>query len=238
MIQTPLRWPTFLFGILAGLVFLPSWVSAQSDSPKKDDLRSSKVVNSSKRPAKPAEVMMTPERQAAALKFAELHHPELHDLVNGLKESQRRQAEYQKAIRQLYRDSERLARLKERVPSRYELALKQWQLDSRLRLLVARMTMSAGEPELQAQLEDLLEKRLETRLALLKHDRKRLAARLARLDEQIQEIEEDPQETIEKDLLRIQRSLGINKRKPNRQAAERKRTGPPPNKSSDPRKGK
>lgn len=238
MIEMPLRRPTFLLAILAGLVFLPvTRVSAQSDSPRKEAPRRAKEADTMKRSAKPAEGMMTPERQAAALKFAERHHPELHDLVNRLKKSKRRRVEYRNAIRQLYRDSERLARLKERAPSRYELALKQWQLDSRLRLLVARMTMSAGAPELQAQLDDLLEQRMQARRALLKHDRKRLAARLARLDEQIETLEEDPQETIEKDLLRIQRSLGINKRKSKRQEAERKKNQPAPE-TSAPRKGK
>ena len=51
---------------------------------------------------------MTPERQAAALKFAELHHPELYELLQNLKEARR--PEYQEAVRQLYNDSERLAR--------------------------------------------------------------------------------------------------------------------------------
>jgi hypothetical protein len=159
---------------------------------------------------------MTPERQAAAMKFAELHHPELFQLLQGLKQGRRPQ--YQQAVRQLYNDSERLARMKERVPSRYEFLLAEWQLDSRLRLLVARMTMSAGDPELEAQLQELLKKRSETRLALLQLDRERQAARLAKLDDQIQELESDQDAAIEKALSQIQRSLGV-KRTPKKQPA-------------------
>ena len=76
--------------------------------------------------------------------------------------------------------------------------------------------MSADDPELTAQLARTLKKRLDARLELLKLDRERLAARLAKMDDQIQEIEEDRESAIEKDLQRIQRSLGLNKRNPNR----------------------
>ena len=204
--------------LLAGLAFLTvTWVSAQSEPAKTPASKEIEAETSAaKRSPSPDKLIITPERQAAALKFAELHHPELYQLVNGLKRARR--AEYHKAVRQLYNDSERLARLKERLPSRYELALSEWQLDSRLRLLVARMTMSAGDPELEGQLRELLKKRLDVRMELLKLDRERQAARLEKLEEQIEEIEFDEEAAIEKDLLRIQRSLGIPKRAPKRPA--------------------
>ncbi len=189
-----------------------TWVSAQSGSGEEQQQQKPKTAPIAKRPAESplANVAMTPERQAAALKFAELHHPELYQLLHGLKQAHRK--EYQKAVRQLYADSERLARYKERTPSRHQLALTEWQLDSRLRLLVARMTMSSEDPELNTQLQTLLKKRLETRLSLLKLDRERQAARLSRLDEQIESIETDSETAIQKDLQRIKRSLGLNQR--------------------------
>jgi len=202
------RSPASRCWILGGLLVVSAtWVFGQTQPVKKGS--SSKHA---KRTAPANKVIITPERQAAALKFAELHHPELYDLVNNLKKARR--AEYHKAVRQLYHDSERLARLKERLPARYELSLKEWRLDSRLRLLVARITMSADDAELESQLEDLLRERLETRLAILKLDRERQAARLQKLDEQIEEMEADEDAAIQKDLLRIQRSLGISNRNP------------------------
>jgi hypothetical protein len=96
------------------------------------------------------------------------------------------------------------------------LALAEWQTDSRLRLLVARMTMSTGDPELEVQLQELLQKRLEARLNLLKFDRERHASRLAKMDEQIEQLESDREAAIQKELSEIQRSLGVNKQKPKR----------------------
>lgn len=214
----------WLIVLLAGLSV--SWAFAQQNPPAKTS-GSKEAESSPRRPMGPGKAIITPERQAAALKFAELHHPELYQLVNGLKSARR--AEYHKAVRQLYNDSERLARLKERVPARYELALSEWQLDSRLRLLVARMTMSAGDPELEGQLRELLKKRLDVRMELLKFDRERQAARLQKIEEQIEEIEADEQAALEKDLLRIQRSLGIPKRTPKRPAPAPKKDPPAKN---------
>lgn len=199
-----------------------TWVSAQTQEPENAAKTPANTQSPAKtnRPMPPGEsvnVAMTPERQAAALKFAELHHAELHQLIQGLKKANR--PEYQKAVRQLYNDSERLARLKERAADRYDLVLKEWQVDSRLRLLVARMTMSAGDPELEGQLKELLQKRVDARLNLLKFDQERQAARLAKLDEQIEQLESDRETSVEKELLQIQRSLGVNKQKPKKPPA-------------------
>lgn len=204
-------------GLLALCLAMVAWVSAQSQEAENSPKAPANSPPKTNRPmsaGESANVIMTPERQAAALKFAELHHPELHQLIQGLKRGNR--PEYQKAVRQLYSDSERLARLKERAPDRYELALAEWQTNSRLRLLVARMTMSTGDPELEAQLDDLLQKRLDARLNLLKFDRERHAARLAKMDEQIEQLESDREVAIQKELAEIQRSLGVNKPKPKR----------------------
>ena len=225
-----LRTLAFSALIAAGLTAAPLYAQTQPvkapANKKPDNSAARRLPNATK-------VIITPERQAAALKFAELHHPELFELVKGLRKARR--AAYEKAVRQLYNDSERLARLKERVPSRYELALTEWQLDSRLRLLVARITMSAGDPEMEAQLRELLKKRLEARLALLKLDRERQAARLKKLDEQIEEIEADENAAIDKDLVRIQRSLGVRKRPaPGKRPTPRKYQ--PAKKAADPKK--
>jgi len=79
----------------------------------------------------------TPEREAAALTFVRAHHPELAELLDRLKT--RRPQEYQKAIRELFRASERLAQSQEQAPQRYEMELSEWKLQSRVQLLVARM---------------------------------------------------------------------------------------------------
>src|SRR5438132_8650434 len=63
----------------------------------------------------------TPEREAAALTFVRQHHSELADLLSELKTSN--EAEYQRAIAELFRKSEQLADTQARDPRRYELEL-------------------------------------------------------------------------------------------------------------------
>src|SRR6185436_5664149 len=53
------------------------------------------------------QVTITPEREAAAVTFVKLHHPDLAELLGHLKQSNPR--EYQRAIRDLFRTSENLA---------------------------------------------------------------------------------------------------------------------------------
>src|SRR5687768_12762986 len=53
----------------------------------------------------------TPEREAAAMTFVQAHHAELAPLLTHLKKS--RPNDYQKAIRKLFGDSERLAHSRE-----------------------------------------------------------------------------------------------------------------------------
>ena len=159
-------------------------------------------------------LVMTPGREAAALKFAQLHHPELERLLARLENNN--PAEYRRAIRKLYQDSERLARTAERSPDRHELELDAWKLDSRIRLLVARMSMSSDIEKLDSQLQALLQERVDLRLRQLRAERERIESRLARVTESIDEIESDPEAAALKDLQRVKRSLGIppNRRTP------------------------
>ena len=165
----------------------------------------------------PVSLVMTPGREAAALKFAQLHHPELERLLGHLERSN--PAEYKRAVRKLYQDSERLARTAERSPERYELELEAWKLDSRIRLLVARMSMSSGNDELDGRLKELLQERVDLRLRQLQTERERLETRLSKVAETIDEIENDPEEAALKDLQRVKRSLGIPKLQKSRQPA-------------------
>jgi hypothetical protein len=140
----------------------------------------------SRLPSKTAAPAMTAAREAAAMTFARLHHRELADLLSQLSRTNPR--EYERAIRQLFQASERLARLQERsTAERYDAELEAWKLDSRLRLLAARLTMS-DDPALEAELKAALRKRDEIRLELLRLERERLAERLTKLDAQIESI--------------------------------------------------
>jgi|GEM_PF-1669837 hypothetical protein len=164
---------------------------------KKNDAKSSRA-KSAKR------VSVTPGREAAAMTFARLHHPELAKLVTNLKKRKVRQ--YDQAVRQLFQTSERLARTREKTPDRYELSLEAWKLDSRIRLMAARMTMNS-DSQLEEELKGLLKARASVRLRQLTRERERLAERLQRVDALIERIDSDPDASTKKELQRIKRSF-------------------------------
>lgn len=150
----------------------------------------------------------TLEREAAALSFVRQHHPELADLLAQLKAGNRR--EYQKAVHELFRTSERLAMARERDSARYELELEAWKLDSRIRLLAARMTMSENNAESLEELKTLLLERTDVQLKRQMLDRQRLVGRLEKLDAAIEttrrEREQQARQSLDKLLKGIQES--------------------------------
>ena len=153
------------------------------------------------------------EREAAALSFVRQHHPELADLLAQLKAGNRK--EYQRVVHELFRTSERLAASRERDPVKYELELSDWKLDSRIRLLAARMMMSDSLAESQEELKQLLLERTDVQLEQQLLERQRITTRLEKLDAAIEKTrgarEAQAQESLDK-LLK-----GIQDSRPNRQ---------------------
>jgi len=200
---------------LIGLSFLgSSMIGAQNDSTTDKNSRSSR--NGSAQKKNPQKISMTPARQAAALMFAELHHPELSDLLAHLKK--RNRPEYKIAIRELFLTSEKLARTKERWPEKYHLDLEAWKLDSRIRLMLAHIMVRNST--LDTQLEEILLKRVDVQIQqlTLQRDRltqqqERLAERVGKLNAGISRIESDREAAARKALSRIKRSLKSRKSK-------------------------
>jgi hypothetical protein len=159
--------------------------------PAKDPEQQARQEKAKKNPKTPgdaskkAEKKASPsaeERESAALAFVGEHHPELHGLLQQLKSDNPKQ--YQQAILDLYRASQRLSDRKEKDPVRYELELKAWKLDSQARLLAAKLAMDAN-PELEEQLKTALLQREDVRVGLLELDRTRTAGRLEQLDREL-----------------------------------------------------
>lgn len=113
------------------------------------------VKNGSREDRQPA---FTPEREAAALSFVRQHHPELEDLLAQLKSGNR--AEYRRVTNELFFASERLTQSQERDPLKYELDLRLWKIDSRIRLLAARLAMNESDL-LQGELKELLVEKID-----------------------------------------------------------------------------
>lgn len=147
---------------------------------------------------------VTPEREAAALTFARLHHPELAELLAQLKTMDA--ARYQAAVQELFKTSEQLARIQARSPDRYAIELDLWKIDSRIRLAVARSTM-VDPDELRDEIKQLLLKRNELRIRQLEGERARLLGRVEKLDASIEKLRSSGDATAERELQRLLRSV-------------------------------
>lgn len=164
--------------------------------PKKDDAKKPepKKTDDGKKPDEPKkteDVKKVPAPvldEQAALEFAQQHHPELADLLATLKKSDKQQ--YVNALRDLDRDRDRHVKLAERDQERAKASLEVWKMDSRIRLELAKFTMTQ-EPEREARIRELLKQRHDARLALLMLDKKRLAGRASKVDEQIAALQDN-----------------------------------------------
>lgn len=187
------------------LAFCCSLTIAQK-TPAADGKSSNSTASQKKK-----KVSLTPGRQAAAMTFAKLHHPELADLLSHLKKHNR--PEYRVATRELYQTSEKLAKASERWPEKHALDLEAWKLDSRIRLMLAHIMVSDNSA-LEGGLEKLLLERvdIQVRQMTLQRDRlaqqqQRLSERKEKLDVGILRIESDRKAAAKKALSRIKNSL-------------------------------
>jgi len=131
------------------------------------------------------------------------NHAELAELLSALKMNEPEQ--YERAIRDIFRTTERLALIQERDPLQYELEIVAWTAQSRVELLAARLKMGAND-ELIKQLREALKTQNEARVALLKHERQKAADRLGKLDAEIARFESDRDDVINRQLKVLARS--------------------------------
>jgi hypothetical protein len=149
----------------------------------------------------------TPEREAAALTFVKQYHPELAKLLAALKTKERQ--EYCRAVRDLFRHSERLAVYREKYPERYDLELRAWQIKSRIQLVAARLRLSSEDACLREELKKSLVEQADVRIELLRQERKKMAERLEHLDDQIDEMQQQRELVAEKQLQALLRTVAI-----------------------------
>lgn len=143
---------------------------------------------------------ITPAREAAVMTFVKHHHAELAELLVHLKESAPK--EYDRAVRDLFRTSERLAQLQERDSQGYELELNLWKARSRAQLIAARLQMS-DTPELREQLRSTLNEEYDIRVELVRRDRDRVADRLKNLEEQLERLSQRRGDEIERQIRQL-----------------------------------
>lgn len=160
----------------------------------------------------PSDSQVRKVSEAEALAFAREHHPELAHLLDALRGMERRH--FDEALKELTREVERLVRMQERDPDRYPLSLELWKLDSRIRLEVARFSTSKNE-DFTDRLKPLVHQRREVRLQLLELERSKAMERIARLDDQLTAMRNDPNEQLTQEINGLRKAaIARNRTKP------------------------
>lgn len=202
-------WRLAIMVLVAQFVGGASLLVAQEATPVAQSSKKSDSKVATKSAAKPSVPVVD---ENAALQFAATHHPELADLLQTLRKSNKQQ--FQVAINELSRDRERIERLAERDTERAVLMLQSWKVDSRIRLEVARFTMTQ-DSEREARIKELLKERADTRRLLLELDHRRTQQRLAKLDEQVAQQKENSEKQLVAEWERLKKSVaGQAKSKP------------------------
>lgn len=141
------------------------------------------------------------QREEQALAFAKEHHPALEKLLKQLRGMD--QKEYGRAIRELYRVSERLSSLKERNPRLYESQLKLWKVNSNATLLAARLQLNPGNDDLRNQLREALTEKRELQVKFMKEELERAQLRVERLERNLERFDEESQVAIERQMRQL-----------------------------------
>jgi hypothetical protein len=202
---------TFLF---TSLLLLAAPLLADDGTPRK-------VAQATKpMPKAAAQQPLVEAAEEDVIEFVREHHPELGELLGQLKES--RPKEYQKAIRDLSRVRERLRAMKTNDDERYQLELSMWKTETRIQLLAARLQMQDKDSaEARDQLREALSEQIDIRLALLKHERQMAKERLAKLDAQIERLDKERSQTIDKQLQTLTKAPPKPAEKPVKKPAEK-----------------
>jgi hypothetical protein len=153
-------------------------------------------------------VEITPDLETQALEFAGKQHPELVGLISPLKTTNPK--EYQRAVRELFRTSERLDNIRQREPARYELELEAWKLQSHVRLLAARLVMEP-EPELQKSLKDAIRQKADNHVRLLQFEKETLKNRLEQIDRNIEKSSKSLDQTVDQEYERLLKQASRDK---------------------------
>lgn len=145
------------------------------------------------------------ERVEVVLAFAREHHPELSDLLVRLEMTDTQQ--FQRAIHDLNKDVERLTKLKEKSSRQYDLAIRKWRCDSRIRLIMARLSM-AESPELEAELRAAVAERVELREQELREEQALLRKRIEANVKQLKPYAEGRDKVIDDELSMLRKTAG------------------------------
>ncbi|MEX0791504.1 MAG: hypothetical protein WD045_00105 [Pirellulaceae bacterium] len=204
--------------LLASLLMLLCVAIAQGQEPETNVSRSA-----------PTPWSLTPEREAAALTFVRRHHPELEQLLDQLRSMDER--EFTKAVRELFRVSERLAGVRDRNAELYQLQLALWKASSRVQLLAAQARISPDDLRLRQQLRVGLQLKMKAQREVLEFDLARTKDRAQRLEEQLSRMEANQDQIIQREVRMLLPDRAVprpaNGRRPGNRRVNAEDTDPP-----------
>lgn len=145
---------------------------------------------------KEASVQVTKERKQQLLSFVQANHPELEELLSEL-ENGKKKRPYRLAMEALDKSVKKLEGIEKRSPKRYDAALQQWNLESRIKVAGAQVKLNDNE-ENRSKLKSLVSQLVDFHIQRLKSDREQIQQRLEQTDAKIKESETNREQLIEK----------------------------------------
>ena len=189
---------------VCSLLYAQSGDTKTSVSVKAPENTTAPVRSSAKKDAKVRPpVAVTPEHEAAVMSFVQRNHPELADLLVYLRAAQ--PEEYERAVKEIFRTTVRLATIQERDPLQYDLEVAAWTAQSHVQLLAAKLKMGSSD-DLVKQLRAALQMQNAAKVALLKHERQKAADRLEKLESDITRLEANRDDVVDRQLKLLTRA--------------------------------
>jgi len=178
--------------------------SLRADSASGDVTVPAKTKKAARKAAKAKLKDITADQETQAINFATTQHPELVELLGRLEEINPEQ--YGRAIRELYRTSEKLRLMADRNPQRHTLEITLWKLESRIRLSLAQKVMD-DDAEMEKSLAPLMAERRDLKRQILELERQQATTRIAEIEKQLDSLQKDPEAETAKELKRLRQAV-------------------------------
>ena len=120
--------------------------------------------------------------------------------------------------------------MSERKDDRYPVSLELWKLDSRIRLEIARLSMSPDQ-NFEPRLRPLMEKRQAARVQLVKMELQRTTERLAKFDEELKTLQSGSDGLVGSEIERLKKMMAARVRLKSSREATSNETAAAPKKT-------
>ena len=137
-------------------------------------------------------------RRAEVLDFVQEHFPELGTVLAQAEKNH--PTKIKNAYYRINKEVVRLEKLKTARPEKFELALKQWKLKTRIEIAVAQFAKKENAEQLKTRIEPLVVELAANRRKMLDVERAFIVERLSRIDRLIERYESRPDASVKSNL--------------------------------------